>query len=1625
MTETNITNNTETESSVYPVEQAYAETPKRSAKKTFSLANVATLEVDASKNIISTTIDVTDEICTAPLPLSLVCTEDGRFFKLNVDESMGICTFDDGSQGYVYTDAKGQKLLFKELLYKVSDSGDKYYVNKQRSDITLKDGALYDEEDGKQVFIEYRQKDGWTVVPKIEGFKGIELIDTRSEEEKQYEEQYKYYKDILDNYVLVEKSTTDGVETITITPIYENGYNGEEAPTLLSNSEEGTEQFILQKSDALTYETLIAELQVLYAQKEESHVKLPQLREELKYVIFKLESLNKSSSNNLEIVKAIITPSADLAQNYEQAKNFVIISYDLSRPAAQSVYLKTFPDSSSPITEIINFKNFAEDEDNRIILTKDEAASFESLLLQKSMLEDEITKLGDSDYSTESDPQVDGKTIKVLKDRISALESQKEYFEGKAETMPVELEKCRKEYATAKLNYDTYISTKTEFAITNGTIIKAFNKEGKLVSIIGGQEEVKISRLPNNGMISELSDESGNYISFTYYEDMGEDVLLKSISTFSGKNMHFTYLQSIENGVIDTISLSSNGIDIATIVNNSDKKVASITSNIENVREEFTYENGKIKSVKQIFINTESGIESDVRQLYFAEESIDPYKHYFAINYDLKESEFWEVDYTGRVLKHFVEGQHSKLKEYQEYEYVPYWYITTPNDNPCDVISVANKQGLLDINVHSQEAQTIKGTKTSCTLNTFNNPIIEEVTGEDLTNKGIQKIVTNFTYDDMQNVIKKTETVTLIDSTVSHVTHTIYEYANSVLVKEVSYVEGEENTNGKNVTEYEYSEDGKVKKVLYNTLQSSDKICEESIYDKNGLKLCDFDITGRHKIEYAYNKDKSVREISLPNGTKLAYGYDSYGNVTSISQSTIDGIENSTDRTYSGGKIVELRSGNNKVNYTYDSKQRVIDVKVNGTSVAYHTYSEVESLTVPKGESTITYTDVDKENVDRGFSSYTSYKGKDGKLLKAEVNGYDLNYEYDNKDNVTKINDTFHIRTDSYEYDDKNRLTNYNRYYIETEDYTESITYDDFGNVTTVCNSENQAYAYTYKDDSTKALEKTVIYGYNIYPNTDCNGRNIGKDIQCNGSSISKQKIEYLKVGDHTTNFPSRITYANNDSAALGNITMSIKYSYNNMGNVSKIYKNGLLTTRYTYDGLNRLIREDNRDFGKTYRIDYDDKGNITGKYTYNFTLCSMDDLYEKTPTATQTYEYDLQSDRLHAINGNIIGYDMYGFPSRYGLDGQFCTWYDNYLSGYGSNTFVRDNRGRRIKKNNILFIYDSQDRVIKQSNGVEFFYDHTGVAGISYNGTLYTYEKDVFGNVISILDRDGRRMVQYMYDAWGNHKIVDGYGNTITSSTHIGNINPIRYRSYYYDTETGLYYLQARYYDPVIGRFISPDDVDYIDPEVINGLNLYAYCGNNPVMNIDPTGHSAVIIGLIIGAIIGVVVGFGVAVYIDYQDDGIIFNGSVAWYAYLSATILGGIIGAGIGAGIGYVAPYIGSALSSFASSSFTFGGGISISASGGVAAAGVTISGAQILTGLAVLGGIGIMFSKNANRFGKSKIGSNSYYNKQFNKFWRKFGNGNKDTRDSFHRFITKKGYDTWKQLLEQWNKFLKKYK
>ena len=106
-------------------------------------------------------------------------------------------------------------------------------------------------------------------------------------------------------------------------------------------------------------------------------------------------------------------------------------------------------------------------------------------------------------------------------------------------------------------------------------------------------------------------------------------------------------------------------------------------------------------------------------------------------------------------------------------------------------------------------------------------------------------------------------------------------------------------------------------------------------------------------------------------------------------------------------------------------------------------------------------------------------------------------------------------------------------------------------------------------------------------------------------------------------------------------------------------------------------------------------------------------------------------------------------------------------------------------------------------------------------------------------------------YDAWGNHTIavdVDG----------IGTLNPFRYRSYYYDTETKLYYLKSRYYDPEVGRFISQDNTDILTatPTELTDKNLYSYCDNNPVMREDSSGYlwANILIGAVVGAVAGIV---------------------------------------------------------------------------------------------------------------------------------------------------------------------------
>ena len=113
-------------------------------------------------------------------------------------------------------------------------------------------------------------------------------------------------------------------------------------------------------------------------------------------------------------------------------------------------------------------------------------------------------------------------------------------------------------------------------------------------------------------------------------------------------------------------------------------------------------------------------------------------------------------------------------------------------------------------------------------------------------------------------------------------------------------------------------------------------------------------------------------------------------------------------------------------------------------------------------------------------------------------------------------------------------------------------------------------------------------------------------------------------------------------------------------------------------------------------------------------------------------------------------------------------------------------------------------------------------------------------GDVVRIYTKDGEVVAHYTYDAWGKLlAITYANGAAITDSTNPAVINPIRYRGYYYDSETGFYYLNSRYYDPGVGRFLNSDDMAFLGISgTVLGYNLFGYCENEPVNNIDVQGY-------------------------------------------------------------------------------------------------------------------------------------------------------------------------------------------
>ncbi len=437
------------------------------------------------------------------------------------------------------------------------------------------------------------------------------------------------------------------------------------------------------------------------------------------------------------------------------------------------------------------------------------------------------------------------------------------------------------------------------------------------------------------------------------------------------------------------------------------------------------------------------------------------------------------------------------------------------------------------------------------------------------------------------------------------------------------------------------------------------------------------------------------------------------------------------------------------------------------------------------------------------------------------------NYEYDQAGNLTAVeesreSDGSEIGRQEYEYDDAMRLIS--RYDSRTG-LTASPIYE-------------RVNSFFAPDHATLGVEVEDKFKDEV--ELDGIRRTSSRKLTLEGadSPLLTDTFGYLKSKvretrgwstQHETQYVGSLTHT------VGATSSALTYSYDNSGNIQSICKDGEKLVEYIYDSMNRLTQEINYEQNLRFDYTYDSGSNIATKKER--ACVSTDSGSDSEITYTYTYD-SAWKDKLTSFNGEACVYDALGNPTTY--RGKSLTWtHIRRLAEFDGVQFAYNADGNRISKtvNGVVTTYTlNGSAVLKETTGsdsITYYYGNGGVIGFNYNGADYFYQKNLQNDVTAIYNASGAPVASYVYDAWG--KVLSVINHT---DANIGNINPFRYRSYYYDTETGLYYLQTRYYDPEVGRFINSDSVAYLGKgkELIN-YNLFAYCSNNPVNRVDYMG--------------------------------------------------------------------------------------------------------------------------------------------------------------------------------------------
>ena len=618
-------------------------------------------------------------------------------------------------------------------------------------------------------------------------------------------------------------------------------------------------------------------------------------------------------------------------------------------------------------------------------------------------------------------------------------------------------------------------------------------------------------------------------------------------------------------------------------------------------------------------------------------------------------------------------------------------------------------------------------------------------------------------------------------------------------------------------------------------------------YSANGNhKMYETDHRSNRTLYTYYENTSLVKTVQAPCRSTVSYTYDTMNQLTTMSM-VVDGQTIAVNYTYDYiGNVKTITQNGFTYAIGYDLNNNVTSIGVEGqTSLVEYTYTAGNNL------KTATYANGHKAtySYDR-YGNVISESWENGEIRQAEYA-----YTYDEEGNVIKTLDKTNKLLYTYKYENgqlkqaeeytftddlgANKTLRYYRKYQHKGDVLSRRT-DVFVNGTT---EEEKVYEYHYFDEDDKF---TLMLPTNVksLATVDHFGRKSFDELQL-GTGFIRRDYSYVegayeasKLSGNLKSLPetelvSKIVY--DDGKEL-------RYTYDTAGNIKTVRNEyGVLLEAYSYDGLGRLKTEQNvtEQFYKVYT--YDAGGNITEKKTYNCTSTSIvTSATNLTLSKTDTYTYDsVWKDKLTAYNNDTYAYDGNGNPIT--IKGMTATWEKGrQLKTLGNHTYTYNASGVRISKtvNGIAHTYTVEGiKILREEyegHVLDFLYGVDGeIVGFTDNGTAYYYYKNLQGDVISITDKDGAILATYVYDAWG--KVLACKGDTAIAA-----LNPIRYRGYYYDAETELYYLNSRYYDPEVCRFINADDATFIGAAIFtNEYNLYVYCLNNPINYCDDLGFN------------------------------------------------------------------------------------------------------------------------------------------------------------------------------------------